>query len=134
MQALARPGDFLVTSQSANGEVCCTVHELSERSMKATVIVRPAAVASLVLLVPLAMTIADRHRAPGQGWHWGPLDFLVMGILLFGAGMAYELVSRRLPSSTARAALAIGILIVVVCIWIELAVGGISQLTTWLAR
>jgi hypothetical protein len=57
-----------------------------------------------------------------------------MGILLFGAGMAYELVARRLSNSTARAALALWILIVVVCIWIELAVGGISQLATWLAR
>ena len=102
--------------------------------MKAAVLIRPAALTGLVLLIPLALTIADRHKAVGEGWHWSPSDFLVMGILLFSAGMAYQLVARKLTTTHGRAAVALGIVILVVGIWVELAVGGISQLIAWLAR
>jgi len=102
--------------------------------MKAVPVFRPAALTGLVLLVPLAMTIVDRGTPVGQGWHWSPSDFLVMSALLFGAGVAYELLARRLPTSSGRSAAALAILSLVVAIWIELAVGGVSQLMAWLTR
>ena len=100
--------------------------------MKASVVTRPAAVTGLVLLIPLVMTWIDRDRAAGDGWHWSLTDFLVMGVLIFGAGVAYQLVSRLLTTPLHRRLLGIGILAVVVAIWTELAVGAISQLLRWL--
>lgn len=88
---------------------------------------RPAIGTGLVLLVPLVMTIVDRHKPAGEGWRWGPLDFVVMGALLFGAGLGYEYFAPKLGNKSHRATLGIGILFAVLGIWVELAVGGISQ-------
>ncbi|TZF88350.1 hypothetical protein FW784_10030 [Lysobacter lacus] len=80
------------------------------------------------------MTFFDREKPLGEGWHWSGSDFLVMGALLFSAGLAYQLIARKLSTSTARAAFAFGIVLLVVGIWVELAVGGVSQIAAWLAR
>ena len=54
---------------------------------------------------------------------WGPFDFAIIGILLFGAGFLYELVARKVTSRTHRVALGLGFLVAVGVIWVELAVG-----------
>ena len=90
--------------------------------------VRPAVATGLVLLVPLVMTILDRHKADGEGWRWSPGDFLVMGGLLFAAGLAYEWASGRLADRTSRVVLGVAIACIVFVIWVELAVDGVSQL------
>lgn len=102
--------------------------------MKPKLLVRPAIVTGLILLVPLTMTVVDRNKAAGEGWRWGPGDFLIMGALLFLAGVAYELVARKLPNTAQRLALGLVVAAVVVVVWIELAVGGVSQLISWLAH
>lgn len=89
---------------------------------------RPAIGTGLLLLVPLVMSTLDRHAPAGEGWHWGPLDFVVMGTLLFGAGLGYEYFAPRLGSRRHRLMLGIATLCAVLAIWVELAVGGISQL------
>lgn len=101
--------------------------------MQKSLVLRPAIATAVLLLVPLLMTVVDRHKPAGDGWHWGPLDFVVMGLLLFGAGLAYELASRRLDRRTHRVALGLAILGAVLAIWAELAVGAISQLLAHLA-
>lgn len=101
--------------------------------MKKRLVVRPAIGTGLILLIPLVMTVLDRDKAEGEGWRWGPVDFVVMGALLFAAGLTYELVADRLASKTHRAVLGLAILAVVFAIWVELAVGGISQLAAFLA-
>ena len=58
--------------------------------------IRPAIGTGLLLLIPLVMSTLDRHKPAGDGWHWGPMDFVVMGVLLFGAGLAYEYFASRL--------------------------------------
>jgi len=90
--------------------------------------IRPAIGTGLLLLIPLVMSALDRHKPAGDGWHWGPMDFGVMGALLFGAGLGYEYFARRLGSRRQRWMLGIATLCVVLAIWVELAVGGISQL------
>ncbi len=95
--------------------------------MKALAI-RPAIGTGLLLLVPLVMSALDRHKPAGEGWHWGLLDYVVMGVLLFGAGLAYEYFAARLGNRRHRAILGAALLCAVLGVWVELAVGGISQL------
>ena len=54
-----------------------------------------------------------------------------MGALLFGAGLTYELTARKLSSKGERIWLGLIVLGVVLAVWIELAVGGISGLIAW---
>ena len=95
--------------------------------MQRNLVVRPAIGTALLLLVPLTLTILDRNKPVGDGWHWTLPGFLFMGSLLFGAGVIYEFVSRRLPSNTYRAALGLVILCLVAAFWVELAVDGIRR-------
>lgn len=88
---------------------------------------RPAIGTALILLIPLVMTFLDRAKPLGEGWRWGPLDFVVMGALLFGAGWVGEMLVARTPNRVHRFALCAGILIVVLLIWSELAVDAVSQ-------
>jgi hypothetical protein len=96
--------------------------------------IRPLVGTGLLLLVPLVMSVMDRDKPAGDGWRWGALDFIIMGTLLFGAGFSYEILARKLGSKRHRIVLGIAIFCVVFAIWIELAVGGISQLAHFIAR
>ena len=58
------------------------------------------------------------------------MDFVVMGVLLFGSGLSYKFIARKLGSKTHKVALGVIILGVVLAIWSELAVGAISQVVT----
>lgn len=83
-------------------------------------------------MVPLVMSFLDRNKPEGDGWHWSPLDFVVMGVLLFGAGLTYEFFARKLANRTQRIVLGLVVLCVVLAVWVELAVDGITQLIGWL--
>ena len=98
-----------------------------------SVVVRPAIATGLLLLVPLVFTVLDRNKPPGEGVAWGVMDFVVMGALLLFAGIAYEFFASRLSSRQGRAVLGLGIAAVVFAIWVELAVGGITQLARYAA-
>ncbi|MEO6154253.1 MAG: hypothetical protein ABIP16_00820 [Thermomonas sp.] len=100
--------------------------------MKHTLMARPAIGSGLILTIPLVMTYLDRNQPEGDGWHWSPLDFLVMAALLFSAGLAYEFLVRRIPDKQHRTMLGLGILCVVLLVWVELAVSGVSQLLDFL--
>lgn len=74
-------------------------------------------IVTALLLVPL---IAMQFTSEVD---WGPFDFLVMGILLYGTGIACELVMRKFRN-TAQRVLICGILLVLLfLVWAELAVG-----------
>jgi hypothetical protein len=74
-----------------------------------------------ILMIPvIGMLVSD-------GWNWGPLDFVIMGALIFGTGLAYELTSRRLKSSTSRIFAGLGFFLGLLVIWVELATDGISR-------
>lgn len=95
--------------------------------------VRPAIGTLLILLVPLVMTIHDRAKPPGEGWHWQSGSFIVMGALLFGAGLAYEGLASRLRTRRRKAIVGTVIAAAVVAIWFELAVDGVSKVFRLLA-
>ena len=101
--------------------------------MNKHIALRPAIGTALLLSIPLTFTVLDRNQPIGAGWHWSALDFAVMATLLLGAGLAYELFSRRLASKAHRVALGLVILGIVLAIWAELAVGAISQVVAAVA-
>lgn len=80
-------------------------------------VIRPTIGTILILLIPLvAMQLSEEVQ-------WELPDFIVIGVLLFGAGLAYELVAARLHSSNQRFIVGMAILLVVMYVWAELAVG-----------
>lgn len=94
--------------------------------------IRPAIGTALLLSIPLAMTFIDRNRADGDGWRWGPEDFLIMGALLFTAGFGYEILARHFKQTIHKIVLGLALAFVVFVIWVELAVDGVSKLIAYL--
>jgi peptidoglycan/LPS O-acetylase OafA/YrhL len=56
-------------------------------------------------------------------WDWSFADFLLGGILLFALGMLIQFLMSKLRGSKFRIPVIIGIVVVFLLIWIELAVG-----------
>lgn len=80
-------------------------------------IFRIALVTAFVLLIPLlAMQFTDEVE-------WGLTDFIVFGTLLFGTGLTYELVARRVSGVKYRAVIGVALLAAMLLIWADLAVG-----------
>ena len=76
-----------------------------------------AAITAMLLLVPLiAMQFTDEVS-------WGPGDFVVAGLLLFGAGMGMVVGVRLMKTTAARVAVVTCIAVGLVLVWAELAVG-----------
>lgn len=70
-----------------------------------------------VLLVPfIAMQFTSEVN-------WSPGDFLVAGVLLFGAAVLADLALRKIRSKGKRMAVVAIILMALMLVWIELAVG-----------
>ncbi len=75
----------------------------------------------LILLIPvIGMLFSD-------GWHWGPLDFLIMGALLFGTGLTFDLISKQGGTLAYRVAAGIGCLAGLLLVWVNAAVGIIGD-------
>ena len=55
--------------------------------------------------------------------NWGIEDFVAAGVLLFVAGMAYSLATRKARSAVQRLAVAALVLVVLAAVWAQLAVG-----------
>jgi len=72
---------------------------------------------ALLLLIPLiAMQFTDEVN-------WSIFDFVIAGTLLFGTGVLCELALRKIKSFKYRLAILTCILLVLLAIWAELAVG-----------
>jgi len=79
--------------------------------------VRPALATAFVLLLPLlAMQITDEVA-------WTLADFVFAGALIFGTGLAYELLARRAGNIAYRAAVGVALAAAFLLVWINLAVG-----------
>lgn len=61
----------------------------------------PALITALILVIPLL----GNHFV--DGWNWRPGGFVVLGILLFGIGFTYQLVTRNRDAIAYRAAVGI---------------------------
>ena len=72
---------------------------------------------TILLLIPLiAMQFTDEVN-------WTLVDFIVAGALLLGTGLMCELVIRRINKIKYRIAICLVLLIILMLIWAELAVG-----------
>ncbi len=74
------------------------------------------AVSSLLLIPLLAMQFTEEV-------HWTLSDFVVAGALLMGTGLMVDLVLRKVTQTKYRIALCAAILIGLLLVWAELAVG-----------
>lgn len=75
------------------------------------------AVIVLLLLIPLvAMQFTNEVN-------WDIMDFIVMGILLLGAGLLIEIILRKVKSINKRYLVIGAVVIAFILIWAELAVG-----------
>ena len=75
------------------------------------------AVVALILLIPfIAMQFTDEVS-------WTIFDFIVMGILLLGTGLLFELVLRKMTNIKYRTLLLVAIILTFLLVWAELAVG-----------
>ena len=73
--------------------------------------------AAFLLLIPLiAMQFTNEVN-------WTAGDFLAMGILLVGTGLACEVVLRKVKKTRYRIALCAALIVALLLIWAELAVG-----------
>jgi hypothetical protein len=71
----------------------------------------------LLLLLPL---VAMQFTSEVD---WSASDFLIMGTLLLGTGLGCELVLRTVRKTEHRVLLVVGLLLLFLLIWAELAVG-----------
>jgi hypothetical protein len=72
---------------------------------------------AILLLIPfLAMQFTNEVN-------WSVSDFMVAGVLLLGTGLLCELVMRKVKNIKTRLAICGVILLALMIIWIELAVG-----------
>lgn len=84
-------------------------------------IVRLAVVVGLILLIPVFGNLYV------EGWNWEPFDFVVAGVLLFGTGLAYELLARRSANALYRAAVFLALMSTFLLAWVVGAVGVIGE-------
>ena len=76
---------------------------------------------AFILLMPLlAMLFTDRVV-------WDLSDFIVAGALIFGTGLAYELVARKGGTMAYRVAVGIALATALLLVWMNLAVGIIGS-------
>ena len=80
-----------------------------------------AAVVAFILLIPLvAMQFTEEVN-------WDLFDFAFMGALLFGSGLAYELVARKGRAVAYRAAVGVALAAAFLLVWVNGAVGFIGN-------
>lgn len=79
--------------------------------------------ATLLLLIPLTLQLTIGSGVDGQGFNWKMNDFVIMGMLLFGTGLAFEFVMRKVKTIRHGILIPAAILSILLLIWAELAVG-----------
>jgi hypothetical protein len=82
-------------------------------------IIRIALGTGLILLIPAVLTLLAI-------WHWKPGALVLAFVLLLGgAGLAYELVAKRITDRRYRFAVGVAVAAVSLLVWMNAAVGGI---------
>ena len=59
---------------------------------------------------------------------WTIADFAVAGVLIFGAGLAFIMITRHSKTMAQRCVVGISVAVIFFCIWAELAVGVFTNL------
>jgi hypothetical protein len=90
------------------------------RSIRRQMLYVALATASILMVPLVAMLYTDEVN-------WNLFDFIVMGILLFGTGLTYVLISRNWDSIAYRTAVGVAVVAGILLIWVNLAVGIIGS-------
>lgn len=90
--------------------------------MKNKIILRILLLPWILLSVPVVAMLLKV-----DGWKWGPLDFIIMWILMSGAGFAYAWITRKTVHTAYRVATGLALLTGFVLVWINGAVGIIGS-------
>jgi hypothetical protein len=77
----------------------------------------------IVITVTILLLIPFTAMQFSHEVHWSLVDFVVAGILLLGTGMLCELVMRKVKNTRYRLVILAVIILALLLIWIELAVG-----------
>ncbi|HEX8504990.1 MAG TPA: hypothetical protein VF630_06455 [Hymenobacter sp.] len=80
-------------------------------------ITRVALATGLILLIPLVAMQFTREV------NWTGSDFVIMGVLIFGAGLAFVLIARKWDNATYRLAVGVAVAAALLLVWANLAVG-----------
>ncbi len=75
-----------------------------------------------LLLIPFVLQLTIGTGIDGQGFNWQFGDFLVFGFLLLGTGLLFELVMRKVKSTSKRFLICGLVLLMFLLIWADLAV------------
>lgn len=80
-------------------------------------LIRIGTVTAAVLAIPLvAMQFSEE-------WDWRLFDFVIIGILLAGTGLIYEFVIKKIKDTKHRLVFGLLLLLALLLVWAELAVG-----------
>lgn len=79
-------------------------------------IVRVAIVVGLILLIPLVLTLLG-SGVDGEGWHWTLGDFIVIGTLLLGTGLAIDFAAKKITNPVYRVFAVVAIVALFLLIW-----------------
>lgn len=90
--------------------------------MQSRIVLRPALA---VVFVSLVAIFGNQFVS---GWNWSPSDFLVMGVLIFGAGLLAEIANMKIKNKNYKIAAIAAVLVVLLITWVHLAVGIVD---TW---
>src|SRR6267378_1989324 len=84
-------------------------------------IIRPALGTGLILLIPLFGNLFV------AGWNWPLGAFILAGVMLFGTGLTYELVAKKMNNKAYRFAGGLAVGTAFILTWMNLAVGIIGD-------
>jgi hypothetical protein len=73
----------------------------------------PALITALILLIP----VLGNHFV--VGWNWGLGAFVIVGTLLFGIGLTYELVTRNRDAIAYRTAVGVAFAAAFLLVWVN---------------
>lgn len=78
----------------------------------------------VIFTIPmLLLTIPFIGNSLSEAVNWTAFDFLIAGILLFSAAFAVHLVLKKLTNNKLKPLIIVGILLILMMLWAELAVG-----------
>ncbi|MBX4200439.1 hypothetical protein KW790_03220 [Candidatus Parcubacteria bacterium] len=84
-------------------------------------IIRLALLTLAILLIPLVMMKFSSN------WNWSIFDFVFMGSLIFGTGLAYLYIARQGSTTDYRRAVGVAAVASLLLVWINAAVGIIGD-------
>jgi hypothetical protein len=71
----------------------------------------PALITALMLVIP---ALGNRFV---DGWNWNPGGFVLLGVLVFGLGFAYELITRNVGTIAYRSAVGVALAAAFLLVW-----------------